>query len=148
MQNELELHLGVKTDPIEYRYSHPWLFDLLGEIGVKYVQIGTHFELYQLPDDFFHQLREEAHARGLTIHSAFTAHRELGGFFREEPGYEEVARKNFERYIEVGGILGAKSVGSNPGAVMRDRIIPETGVNLDHYPSTDCHISLLDGFVV
>ena len=122
MADELKFELGVKTDPIEYRYSHPWLFDLLANIGVKYVQIGTHFELYQLPDEFFYQLREQAEERGLIIHSTFTAHRELGGFFREEPGYEQVARKNFERYIEVGGILGAKSVGSNPGAVMRDRM--------------------------
>ncbi|MEE2639293.1 MAG: ribulose-phosphate 3-epimerase [Planctomycetota bacterium] len=122
MPNELQLELGVKTDPIEYRYSHPWLFDLLAEVGVRYVQIGTHFELYQLPDEFFHQLREQAEQRGLLIQSTFTAHRELGGFFREEPGYVDVARKNFERYIEVGGILGARSVGSNPGAVMRDRM--------------------------
>ena len=122
MQDGLSFELGVKTDPIEYRYSHPWLFDLLVEVGVKYVQIGTHFDLYQLPDEFFHQLREQAEQRGLIIHSTFTAHRELGGFFREEPGYEAVARKNFERYIEVGGILGAQSVGSNPGAVMRDRM--------------------------
>lgn len=118
----LELRLGVKTDPIEYRYSHPWLFRLLAEEGVRYVQLGTHFELYQLPDEFFHQLRKQADDAGVVIDSAFTAHRELGGFFREEPGYEQVARRNFERYIEVGGILGVKSVGSNPGAVLRDRM--------------------------
>lgn len=122
MHDGLGFELGVKTDPIEYRYSHPWLFDLLAEIGIRYVQIGTHFELYQLPDEFFYQLKEQADQRGLVIHSTFTAHRELGGFFREEPGYEEVARKNFERYIQVGAILGAQSVGSNPGAVMRDRM--------------------------
>lgn len=120
--SNLSFELGVKTDPIEYRYSHPWLFDLLAESGVTNVQIGTHFEIYQLPDEFFHQLREQAEERGLKIRSMFTAHRELGGFFREEPGYEQVARRNFERYIEVGGILGAASVGSNPGAVMRDRM--------------------------
>lgn len=122
MSDALKLHLGVKTDPIEYRYSHPWLFSLLADIGVEYVQIGTHFELYQLPDEFFHQLKEQADSAGVKLFSTFTAHRELGGFFREEPGYEAVARKNFERYIEVGGILGVKSVGSNPGAVMRDRM--------------------------
>ena len=122
MSDALKLHLGVKTDPIEYRYSHPWLFSLLADIGVEYVQIGTHFELYQLPDEFFHQLKEQADSAGVKLYSTFTAHRELGGFFREEPGYEAVARKNFERYIEVGGILGVKSVGSNPGAVMRDRM--------------------------
>lgn len=122
MSENLALHLGVKTDPIEYRYSHRWLFQLLAEEGVDRVQIGTHFEMYQLPDEFFHELRREAEDAGVVITSMFTAHRELGGFFREEPGYEHVARKNFERYLQVGGILGAKSVGSNPGAVMRDRM--------------------------
>jgi ribulose-phosphate 3-epimerase len=122
LNGKLDLRLGVKTDPIEYRYSHPWLFKLMAEEGVKYVQLGTHFELYQLPDVFFQELRGQADAAGVVIDSTFTAHRELGGFFREEPGYEQVARRNFERYIQVGAILGAKSVGSNPGAVLRDRM--------------------------
>lgn len=118
----LKLHLGVKTDPIEYRYSYEWLFRLLSEEGVRHVQLGTFFELYQLPDEFFRDLRKQAEDFGLKISSLFTAHRELGGFFREEPGFVEVAKKNFERYIAIGGLLGAESVGSNPGAVMRDRM--------------------------
>ena len=122
MSELVQLHLGVKTDPIEYRYSFPWLFRLMAEEGVREVQLGTHFELYQLPDEFFHQLRKEAADAGVRIDSLFTAHRELGGFFRHEPGYEQVARKNFERYLQIGGILGARSVGSNPGAVLRDRM--------------------------
>ena len=126
----LNLNLGVKTDPIEYRYSHPWLFRLLAEEGIEVVQLGTHFELYQLPDEFFHDLRKQAADHGIRIDSMFTAHRELGGFFRDEPGYEQVARRNFERLIEVGGILGARSVGSNPGAVMRDQMgIKQQGVD-------------------
>ena len=44
----LQLQLGVKSDPIEYRYSHPWLFQLLAEEGVRHVQLGTHFEA-QIP---------------------------------------------------------------------------------------------------
>lgn len=122
MAEAVKLRLGVKTDSIEYRYSHEWLFRLLAEEDVRCVQLGTHFELYQLPDEFFHQLRKTAADAGIVIDSMFTAHRELGGFFREEPGYEQVARRNFERYIQIGGILGVKSVGSNPGAVMRDRM--------------------------
>jgi len=122
MAQPLEFRLGVKTDPIEYRFSFPWLFNLMAEEGVKWVQIGTHFEHYQLPDEFFHQLREEADKAGVVIDSMFTAHRELGGFFRTELGYEQVARKNFERYIETGAILGVRSVGSNPGAVLRDQM--------------------------
>lgn len=118
----LQFELGVKSDPIEYRYSFPWLFRLLSEEGIRLLQLGTWFEYYQLPDAFFHDLRKQAADHGIEIASIFTAHRELGGFFREEPGFEAVARKNFQRSIEIGGILGAKSVGSNPGAVLRDRM--------------------------
>lgn len=122
MNTTLNINIGVKTDPIEYRYSYPWLFNLLAEEGIRHVQIGTFFELYQLPDDFFEALRSEAHAFGISITSMFTAHRELGGFFREETGWSGVARRNYERFIEVGALLGARSVGSNPGAILRDRM--------------------------
>ncbi|WDI40945.1 ribulose-phosphate 3-epimerase [Bremerella sp. P1] len=126
----LKLNLGVKTDPIEYRYSFPWLFRLLAEEGIQLVQLGTWFELYQLPDEFFVNLRREAEDHGIQIDSMFTAHRELGGFFRSEAGFEQVARRNFERLIEVGALLGATSVGSNPGAVLRDQMGTKTdGVN-------------------
>ncbi|QDS88580.1 Ribulose-phosphate 3-epimerase [Rosistilla ulvae] len=118
----VELRLGVKSDMIEYRYSHQWLFRLLAEEGVRYVQLGSQFETYQLPDEYFHDLRKQADDAGVVIDSTFTTHRELGGFLRSEPGFEQVARKSYERYIEVGGILGATSVGSNPGAVLRDQM--------------------------
>jgi ribulose-phosphate 3-epimerase len=122
MPGALSFALGVKSDPIEYRYSYEWLFRLLADEGVDRLQLGTSFETYLLPDEFFHLLRRQAADAGIRITSIFTAHRELGGFFREEPGYVQVARRCYERLIEVGGILGAKSVGSNPGAVMRDRM--------------------------
>jgi ribulose-phosphate 3-epimerase len=118
----LELVLGVKSDPIEYRYTFPWLFRLMADERVHTLQLGTWFEYYQLPDAFFKDLRKQADDHGIHIESIFTAHRELGGFFREEPGFEQVARQNFARSIEIGGILGARSVGSNPGAVLRDRM--------------------------
>jgi ribulose-phosphate 3-epimerase len=119
----LDLELGVKTDPVEYRYSFAWLFDLLAEEKVGHVQIGTFFEIYQLPDEYFRELRRQAANRGVSITSMFTAHRELGGFFRDDgPGWEAVARGNYERLIHVAGLLGAKSIGSNPGAVLRDRM--------------------------
>jgi ribulose-phosphate 3-epimerase len=120
--SRVTLKLGVKTDPIEYRYSFPWLFRLLAEEGIRHVQLGSFFEVYQLPDIFFRDLREQAEQHGIAICSLFTAHRELGGFFRDEAGFEQVARRNFERFIEVGALLGAASVGSNPGAVLRDRM--------------------------
>src|SRR5450759_1786642 len=96
----LQLELGVKSDPIEYRYSFPWLFKLLAEEGIRHVQFGSFFEAYQLPDDFFRELRGQAAEQRVTIGSLFTAHRELGGFFRTEPGFEGVARRNYERFIE------------------------------------------------
>ena len=123
MPAELALELGVKTDPVEYRYSYDWLFRLVASEGVKHVQLGSFCELYQLPDEFFRDLRRQAEDYGLSITSLFTAHRELGGFFRDDgPGWVQVARRNYERYIEVGALLGATSVGSNPGAIMRDRM--------------------------
>lgn len=121
-ETSLQLHLGVKSDPIEYRYSYEWLFRILAEEGIHHVQLGTFFEIYQLPDDFFKQLRHEADHFDISISSLFTAHRELGGFFRPEAGFVDVARRNFKRLIEVGGLVGARSVGSNPGAVLRDRM--------------------------
>jgi ribulose-phosphate 3-epimerase len=118
----LQLHLGVKADPIEYRFSYEWFFRLLAEEGIHHVQLGTFFEIYQLPDVFFEELRRKAEDFDIRIASIFTAHRELGGFFRTEPGFVEVARGNFERLIEVGALVGASSVGSNPGAVLRDQM--------------------------
>ena len=122
MSSSVQLLLGIKTDPIEYRYSYPWLLRLAADEGVEYIQLGSTFEFYLLPDEFFHWLREQAEKAGVRIYSLFTAHRELGGFFRNEPGWEDVARRMFERYIQIGGILGAQSVGHNPGAVLRDEM--------------------------
>lgn len=122
MTKPLKLRLGIKSDPIEYRYSYPWLFALAAEEGVTDIQLGSTFEFFLLPDQFFHWLREQAERAGVRIYSLFTAHRELGGFFRHEPGWEQVARRMFERYIQIGSILGARSVGHNPGAVLRDEM--------------------------
>jgi ribulose-phosphate 3-epimerase len=118
----LSLSVGVKSDPIECRYSYPWLLDLMAESGVSFLQLGTFAELYLLPDAFFADLRCQAEERGIHIRSVFTSHRELGGFFRDEPGWVEAARRAYERLIEIGAIVGADSVGSNPGSILRDRM--------------------------
>lgn len=119
----LELHVGVKTDPIEYRFSYEWLFRLMAEEGVEHAQLGSFTEMFVLPDDFFLDLRALAERFGVRISSVFTSHRELGGFFRfEHPGWEKAARRNYERMIEIGVLLGAQSVGGNPGSVMRDHM--------------------------
>ena len=119
---DLTLQLGVKTDPTQYRFSYQWLFRLMAEEGVHHAQLGTFFEIYRLPDEYFLQLRRQAEDSGVRIHSIFTAHRELGGFLIDEPGWETAARESFERLIQVGSLLGAQSVGSNPGAIYRDRM--------------------------
>jgi sugar phosphate isomerase/epimerase len=119
----LDLHVGVKSDPIEYRFSYEWLFRLLADEGIHYVQLGSFFEMYHLPDEFFLDLRHLAEKYAVTISSVFTTHRELGGFLRDEhPAWEAAARRNRKRMIEVGALLGAPSVGGNAGAVMRDRL--------------------------
>lgn len=118
----LTLHLGVKTDPVEYRYSYGWLFRLMAEEGVHHAQLGSFFELSQLPDEYFVELRRQAERYGVAISSVFTTHRELGGFLRREVGWEAVARRTFERFIEVGALLGAETVGGNAGAILRDQM--------------------------
>ncbi len=120
--NQLQLELGLKTDPIEYRQSFPWLFRLLREVGVNRVQLGTFFELYHLPDEWFVQLRGVAAEFGIEISSLFTAHRELGGLFRTDPAWHTVARNNLRRLVEIGALLGCDCVGHNAGAVMRDEM--------------------------
>lgn len=114
--------LGLKTDPIETRYSFPWLFDLLAEEGIRHIQVGSFFELYTLEDGWFEQLKTEASSRGLVLKSLFTAHRELGGFFYADPYMERAARRGCERLLEVAALLGADYCGWNPGAIHRDRL--------------------------
>jgi ribulose-phosphate 3-epimerase len=92
----------------------------MSETGVTSLQLGSFFEMYQLPDEWFIRLRKQAEDHGISIDSCFTAHRELGGFFREDPEWLPVARKNYERYIEIAALLGAPAIGSNPGALPRD----------------------------
>ena len=117
----MKIQLGLKTDCIETRYSFPWLFDLLAEEGIRNVQLGSFYELYALEDSYFTDLRAQAESRGLRIKSVFTAHRELGGFFVGDVRMERAARKGFDRLLEVGALVGADYVGSNPGAVYRDQ---------------------------
>ena len=32
----MEIGIGVKSDPIQYRYTYEWLFDLMKEQKVRY----------------------------------------------------------------------------------------------------------------
>ncbi len=116
-----ELVLGVKSDPIEYRYSFPWLFRIMQEQGIHCLQLGSFFEMYQLPDAWFLRLRETAAAYDIRITSVFTAHRELGGLFQNDPEWHDVARRNLRRLVEIAALVGAECAGHNAGAVLRDQ---------------------------
>jgi sugar phosphate isomerase/epimerase len=67
------------------------------------------------------ELREKALRRSVTIKSCFTTHRDLGGFFLADPYRERATRRMYERYIRVAALVGADSIGGNPGSVPRDR---------------------------
>ncbi len=115
------MKLGIKSDPIEYRYTFDWLFDLMKELGVCFLQLGSFLELYNLEDGYFVELRKRAEKRGIRIKSCFSSHRELGGFMTGDPYFERCTRRNFERYIRVASVLGADYMGASAGAVYRDR---------------------------
>lgn len=117
----MKLSLGIKSDPVEYRYSYEWLISIMDELDIRYMQLGSFFELYSLEDDFFHALREQAFKKNILIKSCFTSHRELGGFMTGDPYLERAARRNWERYLHAASVLGVDYAGSNMGAVYRDR---------------------------
>lgn len=123
MSNTLTLHLGVKTDPVQYRYSYEWLFRLMADEDVHHAQLGSFFEMYLLPDDWFIALRKLAASFGVRISGVFTTHRELGGLFREDPAWQDAAIRSLRRMIEIGVLLGADAVGGNPGSVLRDHMV-------------------------
>ena len=120
--NRLILDVGIKSDPIEYRYSFTWLFKLMRAESIRFLQLGSFFELYHLPDIFFLNLKREADEFDVTILSVFTSHRELGGFLHKETYFHKIARQNYERLIEVAALVGAESVGTNPGSLPRDEL--------------------------
>ena len=116
----MTLSLGIKSDPIQYRYSYNWLFRLMKKNDLNHMQLGSFFELYSVDLQFFKDLKAEADEYGVQISSCFTAHRELGGFLTGNQYLTESALNNYKRYIDVAGVLGADYIGSNPGAVYRD----------------------------
>jgi len=118
----MKLHIGIKSDPIEYRFSFGWLFDLMKNRDLHYFQLGSFAELYTVDDEFFLALKDDAERMNIIIKSCFTAHRELGGFFSGNRHLENAARKNYERYIHIAALLGADYLGGNPGSVYRDRL--------------------------
>ena len=118
----MNVELGIKSDPIEYRYSFQWLFALMEKLDLHHVQLGSWFEMYFLPDRYFTRLRRVAQDHGVTITSCFSAHRELGGILLPDPDVRQVAMDAYTRFLEIGALLGAQSVGASIGAVPRDRM--------------------------
>jgi sugar phosphate isomerase/epimerase len=117
----MKVNVGVKTDPIESRYSYEWLFDLLRAFGVHRVQLGTTYSVYQAEDGYFRQLRKSAEKRGVRISSVFAAHRDFIGFASGDRYLEEASMKGWRRLIEVAALCGADSAGANGFFVMRDQ---------------------------
>jgi sugar phosphate isomerase/epimerase len=118
----MNLELGIKSDPVENRYSYEWLFDLCARTGITHVQLGGFYELPLLDDGFFQRLREKAQSRNVQISSVFTAHREVHGWFSGDPSMERAARLIYEKLLHAGALLGARYVGSSAGSVFRDRM--------------------------
>ncbi|MCX6089382.1 MAG: TIM barrel protein [Candidatus Atribacteria bacterium] len=118
----LTVYVGVKSDPIQYRYSFEWLFDLMAEENVFHLQLGSFTELFFLSDSYFEKLRATAESRRITISSVFTSHRELGGFLVEDPEFARITMRNSRRLIEIAEIVGSPVAGSSMGGVYRDRL--------------------------
>ena len=118
----MSVELGIKSDPILYRYSWDWLFGVMRDNSVDQMQLGSYFELYSLEDSYFRDLRRNAEEQGIRIRSCFTAHRELGGFFSRDARIQRAAYRSYHRFIEIAALLGADYCGSNPGSVLRDQM--------------------------
>ncbi len=42
----MSVRLGVKSDPIETRYSFDWLFGIMAEFDVHNLQLGSSFPVF------------------------------------------------------------------------------------------------------
>jgi hypothetical protein len=116
----MKVHVGVKSDPIESRYSYEWLFDLMRGLGLRNVQMGTTYHTFTAGDEYFRQLRKSAEKREICISSVFSARRELVGFGSGDPLLEEATLRGWKRLIEVAVLVGAQSAGSNGFFLLRD----------------------------
>ena len=117
----MTVNLGVKSDPIESRYSFEWLFDLMAGLDVRRLQLGSSFPVFHAEDDYLRGLRRSAERRGIRITSLFSSHRELGGFASGDPLLERATRRGWERLIHVAALVGAEAAGSNAFIVLRDQ---------------------------
>lgn len=114
------VHVGVKSDPIENRYSFDWLFAVMAEQHVAWLQLGSSFPFFHADEVWFRDLRRKAERRGIRISSTYTSYREMTGFFTGDQYLEAASRHAWERLIQVAAWVGASSAGSSCGSVPRD----------------------------
>jgi hypothetical protein len=116
----MKFHIGVKSDPMQNRYTYEWLFELMRSYGIHHLQLGGLLEMPLLEDGFYHDLRDNAERYGIHIKSLYAAHRITAGFFSRNASLEKAARRIFEIYIHAGGVLQTDYVGANAGVVYQD----------------------------
>jgi ribulose-phosphate 3-epimerase len=125
----MKVHIGVKSDPIESRYSFEWLFGLMREHGIHRLQYGSSTVTLLADDEYFRALRRSAESYDIRISSMFSSIREFGGFASGDPLLQAATRRMWERMIRVASLLGAESTGSNGSITFRDKTdLKEAGV--------------------
>jgi sugar phosphate isomerase/epimerase len=117
----MTVHVGVKSDPIENRYSFDWLFDLMAEQHAGWLQLGSSYPFFHADPAWFRNLARKAEHRGIRIASTYSSYREMTGFFTADPHLEAASRHAWERLIQVASWVGAFSAGSSCGTVLRDQ---------------------------
>jgi ribulose-phosphate 3-epimerase len=117
----MTVHVGVKSDPIENRYSFDWLFGLMAEQHAGWLQLGSSYPFFHADPAWFRDLARKAEHRGIRIASTYTSYREMTGFFAGDPHLEAASRRAWERLIQVASWVGASSAGSSCGSVLRDQ---------------------------
>lgn len=116
----MTVHVGVKSDPIENRYSFDWLFGLMAEQHAGWLQLGSSYPFFHADPAWFRDLARKAERRGIRIASTYTSYREMTGFFAGDAHLEAASRQAWERLIQVASWVGASSAGSSCGSVLRD----------------------------
>jgi L-ribulose-5-phosphate 3-epimerase UlaE len=116
----MKYHIGIKSDPIQNRYSYDWLFCLMKSLDIKYLQLGGFLEMPLVDDGYYFDLVEKATHYGIRIKSVYATYRATAGFCSKNRYLEEASRRIYEVYIHAGKILGADYVGANAGVVYQD----------------------------
>lgn len=117
----MKVHLGVKSDPIEGRYSFDWLFGIMRECGVDRLQYGSSTAALLVDDEYFRGLRRRAETRGIRIESLFSCIREFGGLGSGDPALAHATIRFWRALIHAAAVLGASSAGTNASVTLRDR---------------------------